>query len=268
MNKEQDHSRAFLSFLHEKTNNNPYFASIEDCPEAYNSLIPLIKRLQSINKDNLKPRTFQEAQALMPELRMVHHVYVNSLNQFIGFFLKEKGEEQELNNYSLREFLIIKMNKFFFNILTEDQRDIHNDAKHLIGGLYDDVYKNSEVSWTAVRAFQFGFFHHLTPDNKVFQIKPNPFLTSLNFYELGTKPQCFKSGETFVDIPVYNHETKSHFFACCSDKNDFLITHGHLQEEDCLNRKPLENGALIVNNKGNVQDKPGFYFTNRQQSTL
>jgi len=264
MYKEKDLSREFLSVLQEKTKNYPDFDSVKNCPEAYASFLTLFNRLRLAAKNNLKPKTYEEVKKTVQKLSEINIIYENSFNQFRGIAEKERkdkddSEKKFLTNYELQEFIIVKLNGFFFNVLGEEKRGICNEGKNLIGKLYDEVYDNNDVSWTAIQSFRFDFFHNLDPEREVFKKRPNPFIICLNFYELGVFPQYLKNGEFRIDIPTATLDGKDYFFACCSPQDNFCLTHGHLREQDCKHKRPLENGKLIIHNEDNAQKQSRFY---------
>lgn len=221
---------------------------IENSPEAYQAILPLIKRSHHIN--GFKPRTYSEANFILPQLKTINHAYENALYRFVNF-----GKSPILDAQENSKFLIKSINDFKETKLNEDQRAIFNDGKRLLDALYPENFGATP----AIHSFWFNYIGRLHPEEEIFQIKPDPFAIYLNFHELGVKPACSKNGELRIDIPIYNGEGEEFYLGCWSPEEGLLIKEGHLKKQACSDKKTLENGQLIVDNKDNAQEQFNFY---------
>ncbi len=231
--------------------------SIQNSKEAYQAILPLVKRRVNIN--GFKPRTYQEANFILPQLEIINNAYENALFSQIKNSDKKSFQPREI----LDDFLIPLLNNYK-NKLDEEQRKIFNNGKHLLNALYPENFGTT----AAIRSFWFNYLGNLFPNDKIFQTKPDPFTVYLNFHELGVKPVYYQKKDFRIDIPIYNGENEEFYLGCWSPGKGYLIKEGHLKEQSCDDRKPLENGQLMVNNKTNVQDKPYLYSPSRQKSSL
>lgn len=254
---------------------------IENSPEAYQAILPLVKRRQNIT--GFKPQSYPEALSLIPRLEMMNNAYENALRQFADLAKTAKCYDirehllEEMEN--LREKVII--NKFGRNerLLTEDQRLICNVGKVLI----EQVYPPEFGSLAATHSFWFEYLSLILPDEKIFldrkiffrefnraNIKKfkkpriDPFAVYLNFHELRVKPVYSYEGELRIDIPIYNGESEEFYLGCWSPEEGPLIKEGHFKEQDCSDKKALENGRLIVDNEDNAQNEPHIDSASRK----
>jgi len=221
---------------------------IENSPEAYQAILPLARRRQNIT--GFKPRTYAEANFILPQLKIINNAYENALYQFVNFAESPMLDAQE--NF---KFLIESINDFKETKLNEDQRTIFNDGKRLLDALYPENFGATP----AIHSFWFNYIGRLHPKEEIFQIKPDPFAIYLNFHELGVKPVYSYKEEFRIDIPIYNGKGEEFYLGCWSPEEGPLIKEGHFEEQACSNKKALEKGRLIVDNKDNAQERFSFY---------
>lgn len=234
--------------------NHQYFLTIQSCPLASEATRPLVKKAEKIS---LMPKSYEESSQLLPGLKKFFYAYQASL---VPFAQIKQHQETEPGCFSLngtREFLARQLSNHIINDLTEEQREIANEGKQLIGSLFP----KESMGWSATYSFWFDYLKQLYPTEEIFKNKTNPFIISFNFTEGGALPR-FDRKEFYLDIPILfkNGDGSNYFWGCWSpEKESNKIIKGHHLEEDCSCREKLANGELIIHNKNNAQEQFNFY---------